>query len=88
MKAYVVGTHQKCLALLMSTHNIWWEMQERALMQFADNAGPDQPAHVHRLIWALIVWVDTVVNVDEQKIPRLDCTDAHGDLHLHCLQNA
>ena len=28
---------------------------KRALMQFADNAGPDQPVHSHRLIWAFAV---------------------------------
>ena len=28
---------------------------KKAYMQFADNAGPDQPVHLRRLIWALIV---------------------------------
>ena len=28
---------------------------KRALMQYIDKAGPDQPAHLHRLIWAFIV---------------------------------
>ena len=28
---------------------------KRALMQFADNTGPDQPAHWRRLIWAFVV---------------------------------
>ena len=28
---------------------------KRAVMQFADKAGPDQPAHSCRLIWALVV---------------------------------
>ena len=32
--------------------------------------------------------VDTVVYVDEQKMPRLDCKDAHADLDLHCPQTA
>ena len=31
---------------------------------------------------------DIVVYVDKQKMPRLDCKDAHADLDLHCLQNA
>ena len=29
--------------------------QKRVLMQFAVNAGPDQPVHLHRLIWAFVV---------------------------------
>ena len=29
--------------------------------------------------------MDTVVYVEEQKMPRLDCTDVHADLGLHCL---
>ena len=54
-------------------------------MQFADNAGPDQPAHLCRLIWTFIVrLVDTVVYVDEQRMARLDCRDAHADPDLCC----
>ena len=34
----------------------------------------------------LIESVDIVVYVDEQKMPRLDCTDAHTDLDLCCPQ--
>ena len=25
--------------------------------------------------------MDTVVNVEEQRMPRLDCTDLHADMH-------
>ena len=53
--------------------------------QTADNADSDQPA----LIWAFVVRlqsVDTVVYVDEQKMPRLVCTDVHADLDLRCPQ--
>ena len=32
--------------------------------------------------------VDIVVYVEEQKMPKLDCTDVHGDLDLCCWQNA
>ena len=32
--------------------------------------------------------MDTVVYVDEQKMPRLDCTDSHADLDLRCLHIA
>ena len=28
---------------------------KRVLMQFEENAGPDQPAHSRRLIWAFVV---------------------------------
>ena len=31
---------------------------------------------------------DTVVYVDKQKMPRLDCTDVHLDLDLQCQQNS
>ena len=30
--------------------------------------------------------MDTVVSVNEQKMPKLDCTDAHSDLDLGCPQ--
>ena len=32
--------------------------------------------------------MDTVVYVDHHRILRLNCTDAHADLDLHCLQMA
>ena len=42
--------------LVMSTHNIIdAQLSRRALMQFADNAGPDQPAHSRRLIRTFVV---------------------------------
>ena len=39
-------------------------------MQFADNAGPDQPVHSRPLTES----VDTVEYVDEQRMYRSDCT--------------
>ena len=36
------------------------------------------------LCCALTESVDTVVYVDKQKMPSLDCTDAHADLDLRC----
>ena len=62
-----------------------------------DNASPDQPELMRRLIWAFVVHLQnclltesviTVVYVEEQIMPRLDCTDAHTDLDLRCLQIA
>ena len=32
--------------------------------------------------------MNTVVYVDRQKMPRLDCSDAHADLDLRCPANA
>ena len=46
-----------------------------ALVLLADNAGC-----YLGLRCPLSESVDTVVYVDEQKMPRLDCTDAHADL--------
>ena len=54
-------------------------------MLFADNAGPDQPAHTDLgLRCPLTESMATVVYVDEQKMPRSDCTDAHSHLDLRC----
>ena len=36
-------------------HIIWCATHEKSLMKFADNAGPNQPARMHRLIWAFVV---------------------------------
>ena len=52
-------------------------------MQFSDNKGPDQPAHRCPPTES----VDTVVYVDDQKKPRLFCTDVHADLGLRYQQN-
>ena len=40
------------------------------------------------LCWPLTESVGTVDYVEEQKMPRLDCTDAHADLDLRCPQIA
>ena len=50
-------------------------------MQFADNAGPDQPARMQALI-NLTESMDTVVYFDEQRMLRSECSDAHTDLDL------
>ena len=55
--------------------------KKRALIQFVDNAGPDQPAHQADLglHCPLTESMDTVVYVDEQRMSRSDCTDeAHS----------
>ena len=52
-------------------------------MQFAGNAGSDQPAHLRKLIRAFVVSLqstDTVEQVDEQRKLKSDCTDAHAYL--------
>ena len=54
-----------------------------ALMLFADNTGLNMG-----LRCSLTESVDTLAYVDEQKMPKLDCTDAHADLDLRCPQNA
>ena len=60
---------------------------KRTLMQFTDNAGPDQPAHTQADLglrfpdWRI---KDTIVYVDEQRMLRSDCTDAHAHLDLRC----
>ena len=60
-------------------------------MQFVDNAGPDQPAHLRRLIWAYVVRLqvnDTVIYVDEQRMLRPYCTDEHALLDLRfCIRH-
>ena len=54
-------------------------------MQSANNAGPDQPARMRRLIGAFVVrLMDAVVYFDEQRMFRSDCTDAHAHLDLRC----
>ena len=51
-------------------------------MQFADNAGPDQPAQMCRLILAFIVCIQNGL-LREQRMSRLDCIDAPTHLD-HC----
>ena len=69
----------------------WYDAQrtKRVIMQSANNAGPDQPARMRRLIGAFVVrLMDAVVYFDEQRMFRLDCTDAHAHLDLRCSQMA
>ena len=37
----------------MKTNDV--QHTQKALIQFADKAGPDQPVQKHRLIWAFVV---------------------------------
>ena len=56
-------------------------------MPFAENEGLDQPAQADRgLCCSLTESVDTVRYIDEQKMPRTDCTDVHADLYIRCPQ--
>ena len=53
----IVGARQKCLnkVFLMNITTYDAQQTKMALMQFADNSGPNQPAHLCRLIWAFVV---------------------------------
>ena len=44
------------LLIIRNEHTVYdAQRTKRVLMQSANNEGPDQPAHSHRLIWAFIV---------------------------------
>ena len=62
-----------------------------ALLQFADNAGPDQ-LHIciadQGLHCPHTESMDTVVYVEEERMSRSDCTDVHAHLDLPCLYMA
>ena len=56
-------------------------------MQFADKAGPDQPAHLCSLIEAYVASLkksslESAVFVYENRMFRSDCTDTHSQLDL------
>ena len=61
-------------------------------MQFADNAGPDQPAHNAQadlgLPCLLTESMDTIVYVEKQRICRSGSMNAHAHLDLRCLHMA
>ena len=63
-------------------HNKTYNEQhmKKSLMQFADNVGPDQPAHKRRLIRTFIVRLqnsmNTVVYVDEE------CSDKTAQMRI------
>ena len=61
---------------------------KRALMQFADNAGSDQPAHLAQADLGLCCLftesLDTVVYVDKLRISRSGCMDVHAHRDLCC----
>ena len=63
------------------------QRKKRALMQFAGNAGPDQHSNAQAdqdLRCPFTVSIDNVVYVNEQRMTRSDCTDAHAHLDRHC----
>ena len=65
------------------------QYKKRALMQYADNAGPGQPERMIRdFVPAFADSINIVVYVDEQRMSRPDCTDAHAHLGHCCSQKA
>ena len=49
-------THSKLYQIEhLLKHSDYQDEKGPYAMQFVDNAGPDQPAHLRRLIWAFIV---------------------------------
>ena len=58
-----------------------YDVQRTHLMQFADNAGIDQPAHLR---CSPTESMNIVVHVDEQRMHRSDCAGSHTDLDLRC----
>ena len=53
-------------------------------MQFADSAGPDQPANLpDQGLRCLLTYMYV-----KQKMLGSDCTDVYADLGLHCLPMA
>ena len=54
-------------------------------MRFADNSFPDQPGHLHKLIWAFVVclqnqWIstDSVVYANGQKMASITKTSLYN----------
>ena len=68
-----------CFSYILCTFDA--QRTKRILLQFADNAGPDQG-----LRCMLTELMDTVVYeyVDKQRMLISNCTDAHAVLHLRC----
>ena len=59
---------------LLFSYDVW--CMKRFFMQFADNAGPDQPAY------RINGHCSTVIHVDKKKLLRSDCLDAYTHLDL------
>ena len=61
---------------------------KRDPMQLADNAGPDQPADpdqpAHNQGLRCPLTESIVAAVDEQRMPRSDCSGAHAELGPRC----
>ena len=60
-------------------------------MQFADNVDPDQSAFVQAEqghSCPLTELMNNVASVDEKRMSRSDCRDAHAHLDLRCLRMA
>ena len=54
---------------------------KKALMQFADNAGPDQPALMRRLIRAFVARLQNqMCSICRQRLLRSNCKDKHAHL--------
>ena len=56
------ASNVSCRKKLQLVRTIGAQRTKRSLMQFADTAGPDKPSYSK----------DTVVYIDEQKMPRSD----------------
>ena len=69
-----------CTCIQIKTNDA--QRTKRALMQFVDNAGPDQVDQ--GLHCPLTQSMDGVVYVNEQRMLRSDCMDAHVGLDLCC----
>ena len=85
------------LSGFMSIDHTFWktydaDYMKKALMQFAENAGPDQPMYRCSQIWAFscsstYITVSTD-SVSGQRRPRSACAYAQTDLGLCCPQIA
>ena len=64
--------------------DIWWAVHEKSPYAVCGQHRPWSACAFMQakqgLRFPLTESVDTVVNVNEQKMPRLDCTDADADL--------
>ena len=73
-------------------HNMKWHMKNGPLCHMMHNAwkgpfcklGTMQALIILGLRFPYTESVNRLVYIDKQKMPRLDCTDAHADLELCC----
>ena len=56
MEMYILQIHTEIVLVRQFQQVLQYDVQctKIALLQFADNVGPDQPAQMRRLIWAFI----------------------------------